>query len=54
MIQVAAVVWVPSLAWELPHTVGVAKNKNKKAKQNQKQTGKSIEVARDWGREDRE
>jgi len=25
--QVAAVAWVQSLAWEIPHAVGLAKNK---------------------------
>jgi len=25
MAQVTAVVWVPSLAWELPHATGMAK-----------------------------
>ena len=28
--QVTAVVWVPSLAWELPHDIGMAKKKKKK------------------------
>ena len=30
--SVAAVAWVHSLAWELPHATGVAKKKKKKKK----------------------
>ena len=29
---VAAVAWIQSLAWELPHAVGAAKNNNNKIK----------------------
>ena len=34
MAWVTAIVWVQSLAWELPHAIGMAKKKKKKKKKN--------------------
>ena len=33
--RVAAMVWIQSLAWELPHVAGVAKTKTKRKKKNE-------------------
>ena len=42
MALVTAIVWVPSLAWELPHAVGVAKKQNKNKSQTAGREGEML------------
>ena len=45
MAQVATAVWVQSVAWELPHTLGAAKKK--KVSQVHEKQGRTEKLA-DW------